>query len=225
MRSSGRWTASGSSAAAVAIAAVRHGDHTGLIDEPGPLTFAELDARSDALACGCAPRRGRGDASGSSAATTAASSTSPSPRRKLGARLLYLNTDFAGPQLRDVCAREGVTLLVHDEEYDELMARIEARQGTLLGWTDGPAGEDTLEALIAEYAGQRAAAPSQPAHVVLLTSGTTGTPEGRPAPRRATRCTRSGRCSRRSRSAATRVELRRGADVPRPGLHPDDRSP
>ncbi len=34
---------------AVAIAALRHGDQVGLIDELGSLTFAELDARSDAL--------------------------------------------------------------------------------------------------------------------------------------------------------------------------------
>ena len=32
-------------------AAIRHGDHPGLIDERGPLTFAELDARTNALAC------------------------------------------------------------------------------------------------------------------------------------------------------------------------------
>jgi fatty-acyl-CoA synthase len=36
---------------------------------------------------------------------------------KVGARILYLNTDFAGAQLRDVCRREHVSLLVHDEEY------------------------------------------------------------------------------------------------------------
>src|SRR5436190_895843 len=48
---------------------------------------------------------------------------------KAGARLLYLNTDFAGPQLRAVCEREGVTLLVHDEEYDGVMEGIEPEHG------------------------------------------------------------------------------------------------
>ncbi len=56
---------------------------------------------------------------------------------KIGARLLLLNTDFGGPQLRDVCAREGVALLVHDEEYEELAAPIEPQHGRVLGWTDG----------------------------------------------------------------------------------------
>ena len=41
---------------AIAIAAIRHGDRVGLIDELGSLTFAELDARSNALACGLRAR-------------------------------------------------------------------------------------------------------------------------------------------------------------------------
>ena len=46
---------------------------------------------------------------------------------KLGARILYLNTDFAGPQLEDVCRREDVALLVYDEEYEELVAAVRRR--------------------------------------------------------------------------------------------------
>ena len=49
--------------------------------------------------------------------------------------MLYLNTDFAGPQLRDVCEREGVTLLVHDQEFDRLMEGIEPATA---GCTPGP---------------------------------------------------------------------------------------
>ena len=47
--------------------------------------------------------------------------------------MLYLNTDFAGPQLRDVCEREGILLLVHDEEYTELVARGRGRKRTVAG--------------------------------------------------------------------------------------------
>jgi fatty-acyl-CoA synthase len=36
--------------AAVTLAAVRHRDAVGLIDERGPLTFGDLDARSNAVA-------------------------------------------------------------------------------------------------------------------------------------------------------------------------------
>jgi fatty-acyl-CoA synthase len=164
---------------AITIAALRHGDRVGIVDELGSLTFRELDERSSALACALRGR-GVGDADtvgilcrnhrGFLDATFAAG--------KLGARTLYLNTDFAGPQLADVCRREGVSLLIHDEEYEDLVSEVEPSKGTLLAWTDGAAGSGTIEALIAEHAGEAPPPPGQPGRVVLLTSGTTGTPKG-----------------------------------------------
>jgi fatty-acyl-CoA synthase len=166
---------------AIALAASRHGDQTGLIDERGSLTFKEIDARSDALAYGLQARGVReGETVGILCRNHRGFLEITFAAAKVGARALYLNTDFAGPQLRDVCAREDVSLLVHDEEYNELVAPIETRHRTLLGWTDGPPGEDTLEAVIAEHAGRTVPLPGRPPQVVLLTSGTTGTPKGAP---------------------------------------------
>jgi len=166
---------------ALAVAATRHGDHTGLIDERGSLTFAELDARSDALASALRARGVReGETIGILCRNHRGFLDVTFAAAKGGARALYLNTDFAGPQLRDVCAREGVSLLVHDEEYNELVAPIETRHRTLLGWTEGPPGEDTLEAVMAEHAGRAVPLPARVPQVVLLTSGTTGTPKGAP---------------------------------------------
>src|SRR5947209_3117859 len=165
----------------IAIAALRHEDRVGLIDELGSLTFAELDQRSDALACAL---RARGVADGSCIGILARNHRGfldiTFAGSKAGARMLYLNTDFAAPQLRDVCEREGVTLLVHDQEYDGLMEGIEPAHGRLHAWTDAPGDADTLEALIAAHAGQAPEAPGEPSRVVLLTSGTTGTPKGAP---------------------------------------------
>jgi fatty-acyl-CoA synthase len=164
---------------AITIAALRHGDDVGLVDELGSLTFAELDQRSNALASAlrergvserdsigilCRNHRGFVDATFAAA--------------KLGARMLYLNTDFAGPQLADVCRREDVSLLIHDQEYEELVAEVETSKAALLAWTDRPSDEETIEGLIAEHAGQAPPPPAQPGRVVLLTSGTTGTPKG-----------------------------------------------
>ena len=165
--------------AAIAIAAIRHGDRPGLIDERGSLTFAELDARSDALACALRARGVReGDGVGILCRNHRGFVDITFGAAKVGARILYLNTDFAGPQLRDVCQREQVSLLVHDEEYAELVAPIEARR--LLGYTEGEPPADSLEGLIEAFAGQTAPPPTSPAAVVLLTSGTTGTPKGAP---------------------------------------------
>jgi fatty-acyl-CoA synthase len=60
------------------------------------------------------------------------------------------------------------------------VAPIATPNGRLLGWTDGEPPEDSLEALIASHLGQAPPPPSEPASVVLLTSGTTGTPKGAP---------------------------------------------
>jgi fatty-acyl-CoA synthase len=156
---------------AVAVAAIKHGDRVGLIDELGSLTFAELERRSDALAVAL---RARGTSEGAGVgilcrnhrylldATFAAC--------KVGARTLYLNTDFAGPQLRDVCEREGISVLIHDEEFSELAAPIEATRLT----------EDGIQELIDSYEGAVPPPPRDQATVVLLTSGTTGTPKGAP---------------------------------------------
>ena len=166
---------------AIAIAGIKHADRIGLIDELGSLTFGELDARSDALACALRARgAGEGDTIGILCRNHRGFLDITFAVAKLGGRALYLNTDFAGPQLHDVCVREQVALLVHDEEYDDLVAPIEPRLGTLLGWTEGPGGDDALQTLIAAHAGQVAPPPARRSAVVLLTSGTTGTPKGAP---------------------------------------------
>jgi fatty-acyl-CoA synthase len=156
---------------AIAVAAIKHPERVGLIDEYGALTFDELARRSDALAVAL---RAQGIAEGDGVgilcrnhryfvdATFAAA--------KLGARTLYLNTDFGGPQLRDVCEREGVSLLIHDEEFEQLAAPIGADRLT----------EPRLQRLIDEHEGATAPPPSEPGTLVLLTSGTTGTPKGAP---------------------------------------------
>ena len=177
----------GQLASAVMIAASRHADRPGLIDELGTLSFGELDARSSALACALRARGLReGDSVGILCRNHRGLIDINFGAGKLGARILLLNTDFGGPQLRDVCEREDVALLVHDEEYNALVAPIEPRYGRVLAWTDGdPSPLDSLEAMISGYAGQVPAPPSEQASLVLLTSGTTGTPKG--APRSASR--------------------------------------
>ena len=165
---------------AIAIAAIRHGERVGLIDELGSLTFADLHARSDALACGLRARGvGEGECVGILCRNHRGFLDITFAATKVGARVLYLNTDFAGPQLQDVAAREGVTLLVHDQEYEELVAPIDSA-ARLLGWTDDISQADSLEALVRSFAGSVPPPPAARASLVLLTSGTTGTPKGAP---------------------------------------------
>ena len=99
---------------------------------------------------------------------------------KLGARTLLLNTDFAAPQLADVCSREDVTVLVHDEEFTPIVSGYEPRLGHVRAWADDTGDTETIDGLLA---GASTAAPPRPGRkqrIVLLTSGTTGTPKGAP---------------------------------------------
>ena len=169
---------------AVTAAALRHGDRRALVDERGALSFADLDARSNALANAW---RSRGIAEGAGIAILCRNHRgfldATFAAGKLGARALYLNTDFSAPQAREVCAREGVDLLVHDEEFAELVEPVVADK--VLAWVDRPGAGPTLDDLIAT--GNPAAPPpaGASAKIVVLTSGTTGTPKGAPraAPR------------------------------------------
>jgi fatty-acyl-CoA synthase len=141
------------------------------------LTFAELDRRSNALAHawrarGVAPGDGVGilcrNHRGMLDATFGAT--------KAGARVLYLNTDFAAPQAVEVCAREGVKALVHDEEFTEVVAGVDASLGRFTAWTSS--GPSDLEGLIATGNTSPPPAPARHGTAVIMTSGTTGTPKG-----------------------------------------------
>ena len=48
----------------------------------------------------------------------------------------------------------------------------------VIAWEDEPVGGHTLDGLIAAHLGERPPPPTQTPGVVLLTSGTTGTPKG-----------------------------------------------
>jgi len=165
---------------AVRIAAVRNPGGAGLIDERGTLTFEELDRRSNALANALRERGLQaGDGIGVLCRNHRGFLDITFAAAKLGAKLLYLNTDFAGPALREVCEREGVELLVHDEEFSGVVGGTAAAHGYLVAWSDATA-DDGLEVLIAAGDPSPPPPPASEATVVLLTSGTTGTPKGAP---------------------------------------------
>ncbi|NUR06392.1 MAG: AMP-binding protein [Nocardioidaceae bacterium] len=167
-----------------AAQAILHPDRAAVVDELGELTFGQLHDRSnrladalrsrgvragDGIAIMCRNHRGFVDASIAAA--------------KLGADILYLNTAFAGPQLVEVLDREDPKVVVHDEEFTGLLAKADTRD-RILGWTDADTdsdtGPDTLESLIRSGTPGDPAPPRKQSRIIILTSGTTGTPKGAP---------------------------------------------
>jgi acyl-CoA synthetase (AMP-forming)/AMP-acid ligase II len=171
-------------AAGYAISAVRRPDKVGLVDELGTLTFREIHERTNALANAWSDLGiGEGDGvailcrnhRGFIDATVACS--------KLGANALYLNTMFAGPQITDVCAREKPKAIVYDQEFAGLVEDAGRRRKRFVAWFDGEAGkpdsgDPLLEDLIARGDTADLVPPAEKGRVVILTSGTTGTPKG-----------------------------------------------
>jgi acyl-CoA synthetase (AMP-forming)/AMP-acid ligase II len=168
-------------AAAYTGAAIRYPDRLALVDERGALTFSEIDKRTNALAHALA-RAGIREQDGVAImcrnhrgwveATVACS--------KLGASALYLNTAFAGPQIRDVIRSEGPTAVIYDEEFTNLIGEGAQDRKRFVAWCDP--GKDPGDPLLEDLIAGEADGPLQPPHesgrVVILTSGTTGTPKG-----------------------------------------------
>jgi fatty-acyl-CoA synthase len=170
--------------AMVTSGAIRHGDRVALRDERGDLSYAQLDDRSNAIAnvwreqglragdgVTILARNHRGFLDAVFAAT------------KCGARIVLLNTSFAGPQIREVASREGTDLLVYDDEYSQMLDGVNPPHGRWRAWTDddeASRAQDTLEALIGSGGSSAPPKPVSAARIVILTSGTTGTPKGAP---------------------------------------------
>jgi fatty-acyl-CoA synthase len=163
--------------------ALRDPDRLGLVDELGSLTFGEMQRRSNALARALAER---GVSEGDSVAVMCRNHRgfvdAIVATAKLGADILLLNTAFAGPQLVDVLEREGPQVVVHDQEFTGLLEKAEVAT-RLLGWVDDESaagGVEAIEALIPAYDDSDLEPTEHHARIVILTSGTTGTPKGAP---------------------------------------------
>ncbi|MFI5010371.1 MAG: acyl-CoA synthetase [Solirubrobacterales bacterium] len=168
-------------AAAYTGAAIRYPERLAIVDERGALTFAEVDRRTNALARALAREGVRAQDGvaimcrnhrGFIEATVACS--------KLGASVLYLNTAFAGPQIADVLAREAPAAVIYDEEFSELVREGGQGRRRFVAWCDpGRHPEDpVLEQMLARCGEEPLQPPRESGRVVILTSGTTGTPKG-----------------------------------------------
>jgi acyl-CoA synthetase (AMP-forming)/AMP-acid ligase II len=151
-----------------------------IIDERGDLTFSEVDRRTNALARGLQEQGVKeGDAIALMARNHRGFVEATVAAAKIGADLIYLNTAFAGPQLVDVLEREQPALVIHDEEFTGMLSGAHVEQ-RILSYAEDET-DNTLDALIdGQSDDSPLAPPSHHTRIIILTSGTTGTPKGAP---------------------------------------------
>jgi fatty-acyl-CoA synthase len=169
-----------------ALNARRTPNRTAVIDDDGEITFKELDDAAHAVANGLLAMGVKG---GDGVAILARNHRwfliAVYGAARVGARIILLNSEFSGPQIKEVSEREGAKLVIYDDEYCAAVAKSEPPLGKLraLGKNpdkEGPLGstDETLEDLIARSNNKPAPKATKHSSIIILTSGTTGTPKG-----------------------------------------------
>jgi fatty-acyl-CoA synthase len=169
-----------------ALNARRSPNRTAIIDDEGTLSFKELDDAANAVANRL---HAMGVHGGDGVAILARNHRwfliANYGCARVGARLIMLNSEFSGPQIKDVSEREGAKVIIYDDEYTAAVAQADPPLGKLraLGVnpdSDEPSGstDETLAELIAHSSTAPAPKATKHASIIILTSGTTGIPKG-----------------------------------------------
>ncbi|MFD5828059.1 AMP-binding protein [Lentzea sp. NPDC060358] len=146
----------------------RHPDRAAVVDDDGVLTYAEVDERTSRLAHAFRPKERVGllCRNGRAFIETMTACT------KIGADAVLLNTGLSAGQLAQVAREQGIDRIVADRDFADVLPDVPVYFG------------DELESLI--RTGPRTPLPRRPprGRLIILTSGTTGTPKGarRPEP-------------------------------------------
>src|SRR6202012_1708039 len=161
-------------------------DRAAIIDDDGEFTYKELDEAANAVAHGLLAKGVKG---GDGVAILARNhrwfAIAEFGCARVGARIILLNSSFSGPQIKEVSEREGAKLIIYDDEYTKSVSKADPELGKLraLGTnpdSDEPSGseDETLADLIERSSKEPAPKAGKHASIIILTSGTTGTPKG-----------------------------------------------
>ena len=169
-----------------ALNARRTPDRAAVVDDDGEFTFKELDDAAHAVANGLLAMGIKG---GDGVAILARNHrwflVSVYGAARTGARIILLNSEFSGPQIKEVSEREGAKVIIYDDEYTAAVSQAEPDFGKLRALAtnpdkDEPSGstDETIEDLIARSSSEQAPKATKHSSIIILTSGTTGTPKG-----------------------------------------------
>ena len=114
------------------VNARRTSERVAVIDDFGEMTFKELDDAANSVANGLSAMGVRG---GDGVAILARNHrwflVAVYGAAKVGARIILLNSEFSGPQIKEVSEREGGKIVIYDDEYTAAVAQSEPELGKL----------------------------------------------------------------------------------------------
>lgn len=153
-------------ATVLGIAAARWPNRTAVIDDEGAATYGELYTSTESLAATLSDDYGLGpgDAVGVLCRNGRRFLHGVFAASAIGADVVLLNTDFSAHVLAKTIAAHRISVIVCDDEYDETLRAAGAT----------PVGDQRVT---------RRRPHNHPSHagrIIVLTSGTTGTPKGVP---------------------------------------------
>ena len=169
-----------------ALNARRTPNRAAVIDDEGEFTFKELDDAAHSVANGL---RAMGVKGGDGVAILARNHrwflVSVYGAARAGARIILLNSEFSGPQIKEVSEREGAKVIIYDDEYTAAVSQADPEFGKLRALATNPDKEEpsgstdeTIADLIARSSSEQAPKVTKHSSIIILTSGTTGTPKG-----------------------------------------------
>jgi fatty-acyl-CoA synthase len=169
-----------------ALNARRTPNRTAIIDDDGEMTFKELDDAANAVANGLLAIGVRG---GDGLALLIRNHrwflVALYGAAKVGVRIILLNSEFSGPQIKEVSEREGAKLIIFDDEYTKAVSAADPPLGKLRALPTNPDNDQPSESTdetLADLIGRSRSTPPPKAtahsKIIILTSGTTGTPKG-----------------------------------------------
>jgi acyl-CoA synthetase (AMP-forming)/AMP-acid ligase II/uncharacterized protein YndB with AHSA1/START domain len=174
-------------AGGLGAAAARSPSQIAAIDRYGPLTFGEMAERTSGLASGLTAA---GFSKNSKFAVLARNHSAMVEcmvaASKLGADMVLLNTGLAARAIEEIVERHAVDAIFVDDDCESQVRYLRPEISRISTHPDSAVPQrHSIEELVSAGAGAKAVAPpKQPGKLVVLTSGTTGTPKGarRPTP-------------------------------------------
>ncbi len=167
----------------VARLSARSPEGIAVIDDGGSITWRELDEASNAVGHFFAEAGlGEGDTMAIMCRNHRGFLIALLAAHKRGADCVLLNTGLGSEQLQTVLSREGARLVVHDSEFGGMLPASLERSTVQRVVADGAATRQdeavSLPALARTYPRGDHAVPGRRGRLILLTSGTTGSPRG-----------------------------------------------